>query len=88
MHESLYDKRRLGSFESLVHWSAPGNGQFVFAPMRNINTSRRIERALDYCVRVMALLVGLLWNLKLQKSVSDLGRFIESNERRFIKSVQ
>ena len=50
-----------------------------------MSTSRRIERALDRLRFYMAFLVGLLWNLILQKSVPDPGC---QNERRFIESVQ
>ena len=73
MHKSSYDERRLEILRASCIGQPREMVNLFFAPMRNMSTSRRIERALDRCVRDMAFLVGLLWNLKLRKSVPDLG---------------
>ena len=73
MHESPYDERRLEVLRASCIGQPREMVNLFFAPMRNMNASSALKELWTVCVSDMAFLVGLLQNLKLRKSVPDLG---------------
>ena len=73
MHESPYDERRLEVLKASCIGQPREMVNLFFAPMRNRVLLRELKEPWTVYVRDMAFLVGLLRNLKLRKSVPDLG---------------